>query len=74
MEITMARLLSVFQAAKKLALAPATIRRMLWKGELSRIYPTARRGCVRVLEEEVENLITKGKVRREITSGGTCED
>lgn len=55
----MARCITVFEAANRLGLAVATVRKMLG-GELRRVYPTKRRGAVRVLEDDVEALITQG--------------
>lgn len=55
----MARCITVFQAADRLGLAVATIRRMLTTGELTRIYPTRKRGAVRIREDEIEALIAR---------------
>ena len=51
------RLLSVPQVSEMLSLKPATIRKMLWRGELTAIRPTGRR-AVRIDEIEVERLIS----------------
>lgn len=56
------RLVTVDTAANRLGLSPHTIRKMLSVGELTRVYPTKKRGAVRVLEAEIDELITRGKV------------
>jgi len=55
-------LLKVDIAASRLGLSPYTIRKMLSQGELTRVYPTKKRGAVRILESEVDELIARGKV------------
>ena len=53
----MSQLLSVFQAADRLALKPATIRKMIYQRRL----PIVRIGrAVRVKETDVELLIVEG--------------
>ena len=53
------QLLTVGEVAARLGLRPATIRKMLWRGELPTIRPTTRR-AVRVREEDLEALIERG--------------
>lgn len=50
------RLITVADAAERLSLSDSTIRKMLFRGELDRVYPTQRRGCVRLLEHQVDAL------------------
>jgi len=52
------QLLTVPQVAARLGLQPATVRRMLQRGDLPRIRPTKR--AVRVREQDVESLILNG--------------
>ncbi len=65
----MTRLLTVFECADRLSLAPATIRKMLNRGELTAIYPTQRRGAVRIREDEIKALIA----REGLSSSGESE-
>lgn len=61
----MARCITVLEAANRLGLAVATVRRMLGDGTLRRVYVTPKHGAVRILEDDVEALIAKGLVSSE---------
>jgi excisionase family DNA binding protein len=52
------KLLTVEEAGVRLSLAPATIRKMLYRGELPRVRPTKR--AVRIPEAAVEELARHG--------------
>jgi excisionase family DNA binding protein len=52
------KLLTVEEAGDRLSLAPATIRKMLYRGELPRVRPTRR--AVRIPEVAVEALARHG--------------
>jgi excisionase family DNA binding protein len=52
------KLLTVEEAGDRLSLAPATIRKMLYRGELPRVRPTKR--AVRIPEAAVESLARLG--------------
>ena len=52
------KLLTVEEAGDRLSLAPATIRKMLYRGELPRVRPTRR--AVRVPEAAIEALARHG--------------
>jgi excisionase family DNA binding protein len=52
------KLLTVEEAGDRLSLAPATIRKMLYRGELPRVRPTKR--AVRIPEAAVEALARHG--------------
>jgi excisionase family DNA binding protein len=52
------KLLTVEEAGSRLSLAPATIRKMLYRGELPRVRPTRR--SVRIPESAVEALARDG--------------
>lgn len=41
----MGKLLTVQEAAERPGLKPATVRKMLWRDELQRIYPTGGERC-----------------------------
>ncbi len=57
----MSQLLSVGECAKKLSLSEVAVRRLLRGGHLTKIYPTPKRGCIRIVEEEVEILIQQNR-------------
>jgi excisionase family DNA binding protein len=59
------KLLKVEEAGARLSLAPATIRKMLYRGELPRVRPTKR--AVRIPEVAVENLARLGFKPKEDT-------
>lgn len=59
----MLKLLRVEEAAERLALKPATIRKMLYRRELTPVHPTRR--AVRVREDEIEALARVGFRPRE---------
>jgi excisionase family DNA binding protein len=55
------QLLTVEQVASRLALRPATIRKMLYRRQLTAIRPTKR--AIRIAEAEVEALARVGLLR-----------
>ena len=52
------RLLRVEEAAHRLGLKPATVRKMIYRREISCVRPTKR--AVRVREEDIEALMRVG--------------
>lgn len=58
-DMTMAasKLLRISEAAERLGLKPATIRKMLYRRELPVVRPTKR--AVRIKEEDIEVLIKR---------------
>lgn len=52
------RLLRVDEVAERLALKPATVRKMIWRREIPVVRPTKR--AVRIREEDVAAIIRLG--------------
>jgi excisionase family DNA binding protein len=53
------QLLRIGEVAARLGLQPATVRKMLYRGELPRIKPTKR--AVRVREKDLEDFILRAR-------------
>ena len=65
------QLLRIGEVAARLGLKPATVRKMLARGELLKMRPTKR--AVRVREEDLEAFIQRGIDRERAAPTAVCE-